>query len=160
MKAKLLNYLHTILTNPKDGMLYKVFMTQWFIPTKGDWIIQIKKDLQDFDISEDFELIASKSKLAYKASIKAKAKVYAIKILNMNKSRYKKLDKLEYVELKTRNYLIAKNLNLDQKRLIFKYRTRMADYGENFRAGREMVICPLCKIHLDSQFLGATAPLR
>ena len=77
----------------------------------------------------------------------------------MNKSRYKKLDKLEYVELKTRNYLIAKNLNLDQKRLIFKYRTRTADYGENFRAGREMVICPLCQIHLDSQFLCLECPV-
>ena len=85
--------------------------------------------------------------------------MYAIKILNMNKSRYKKLDKLEYVELKTRNYLIAKNLNLDQKRLIFKYRTRTADYGENFRAGREMVICPLCQIHLDSQFLCLECPV-
>ena len=27
----------------------------------------------------------------------------------------------------------------------------MAEYGENYRAGRTHVMCPLCKLHLDNQ---------
>ena len=27
----------------------------------------------------------------------------------------------------------------------------MAEFGENFRGGRESVLCPLCDFHLDSQ---------
>ena len=34
---------------------------------------------------------------------------------------------------------------------LFKFRTRMAPFGENFRAGRINSLCPLCLSHLDSQ---------
>ena len=34
------------------------------------------------------------------------------------------------------------------------YRVRMANYGENFRGLRNITLCPLCKIHLDSQKMG------
>ena len=35
----------------------------------------------------------------------------------------------------------------------------MADFGENFRAGREKVLCPLCTLHLDSQDMGPACPI-
>ena len=34
---------------------------------------------------------------------------------------------------------------------LFKYRTRMANYGENFRGMRDPVTCGLCKTHLENQ---------
>ena len=34
---------------------------------------------------------------------------------------------------------------------MFKYRTRMAKYGENFRGPSSQVMCPLCQMHEDSQ---------
>ena len=35
----------------------------------------------------------------------------------------------------------------------------MAEFGENFRAGRAQVMCPLCNLHLDSQILGYKCPV-
>ena len=35
----------------------------------------------------------------------------------------------------------------------------MAEYGENFRAGRIKVMCPFCNLHLDSQDLGYICPI-
>ena len=35
----------------------------------------------------------------------------------------------------------------------------MANYGDNYRAGREVVICPLCNMHIDSQFLCQHCPI-
>ena len=35
----------------------------------------------------------------------------------------------------------------------------MAEFGENFRAGREKVICSLCNLHLDSQDMSLICPL-
>ena len=34
---------------------------------------------------------------------------------------------------------------------LFKFRTRMADFGENFQAGTTEVLCPLCSKELDNQ---------
>ena len=66
---------------------------------------------------------------------------------------------LEYEEMTIQNYFLREDINIDQKRMLFRYRTRMADYGENFRAGKSEVICPLCKSHKDSQALGFVCPI-
>ena len=34
---------------------------------------------------------------------------------------------------------------------MFKFKTRMANYSENFKAGNETKPCPLCKEGLDTQ---------
>ena len=35
--------------------------------------------------------------------------------------------------------------------IIFKFRTHMADFGKNYRAGYDAFLCPLCLEHLDNQ---------
>ena len=37
--------------------------------------------------------------------------------------------------------------------MLLKYRTRMAEFGENFKAGRSNILCPLCELHPDGQHL-------
>ena len=34
-------------------MLYKVFLVQWLFPSKGDWTLQVKTDLEDFELPID-----------------------------------------------------------------------------------------------------------
>ena len=63
------------------------------------------------------------------------------------------MEKLDYNEIKMQKYLLSEQLKPKQKRLIFKYRTRMAEFGENYRGGRSQVMCPLCETHLDNQEL-------
>ena len=82
-----------------------------------------------------------------------KAKVYALKILLEKKSQHSKMDNVSYRDLKMQNYLLDENLTSEEMKTVFKYRTRMEDYGENFRGGKTQVICPLCSLHLDNQEL-------
>ena len=35
--------------------------------------------------------------------------------------------------------------------MLFRCRVRMEKFGENYRAGRSQVSCPLCHVHLDNQ---------
>ena len=51
-------------------MLYKFFETQQKYPIKGDWTLQVAEDLQDFDISGNFDFIKSKSKTSFKKLVK------------------------------------------------------------------------------------------
>ena len=112
---------------------------------------QIKNDLHDFEIESNLENLKLMSKDTYKKLIKRKAHDYAFNLLCRSKETYKKLNGLNYYEFKIQNYLLSKDYSLEEKTLIFKYRTRILNLGENFRAGREYVVCPLCKQHKDSQ---------
>ena len=58
---------------------------------------------------------------------------------------------LIYTELKIQDYLLLKNMNASQAKAMFKFRVRMAPFGENFRGGQSTVICPLCQGHPDGQ---------
>ena len=49
------------------------------------------------------------------------------------------------------DYLKDRKNRLEDALNIFKYKTHMADFGENFKAGADVVICPLCMDHEDSQ---------
>ena len=81
IKARRINYLHSILKRDKRGMLYSFFTTQWYSPSPGDWTEQVKLDLDDFNIQCDFEYIERKSTDAFKRLVKRKAKDLAIENL-------------------------------------------------------------------------------
>ena len=76
LKARRINYLHRILKSDKKRMLYSFFIIQWLNPTKGDWTEQVKVDLEDLGITDEFEWIERKSKDAFKRVVRSKAKEY------------------------------------------------------------------------------------
>ena len=39
----------------------------------------------------------------------------------------------------------------DEASAIFSFRTRMARFEENYKNGRNNVLCPLCHLHYDTQ---------
>ena len=53
--------------------------------------------------------------------------------------------------MEIQSYFLLPEIKVDQARNIFRFRTRMAPLGENFRGYKDSVICPLCKDDLDSQ---------
>ena len=159
MQVRRLNYLHSLLRSPKDGMLYKFFYVQWNFPSKGDWTELVKQDLLEFHITDNLETLAGMTKCAFKRMIKIKAMEVSFNSLRSKKQYYKKLASLEYTgELKIQNYLSDQTLSFEEKKLIFMFRTRMTLFGENFRAGRELTVCPLCRLHVDCQSLLLQCP--
>ena len=64
--------------------------------------------------------------------------------LNDTKDAHSKMDNLEYTEIKLQDYMKSPNLRMEEALNIFKFRMRMAEFGENFRAGADYVFCPLC----------------
>ena len=90
IKARRINYLYSILSREKTGMLYSFFLTQWHTPSKGDWTKQVKADLEEFKIPCSFEHILSKSKEAFKRLVKVKAREYAMEILRSQQAKHSK----------------------------------------------------------------------
>ena len=58
---------------------------------------------------------------------------------------------LSYNKLEMQTYFNLENMSAAQAKIVYSYRTRMASYGENFRAKNGQVMCPICGLHLDSQ---------
>ena len=67
--------------------------------------------------------------------------------------KHSKMKNLNYTSIMMQNYFKRTDLNVEQKKMIFKFRTRMSEFGENFRGGRDQVTCPLCETHMDKQEL-------
>ena len=140
-------------------MLYSFFTTQWHNPSKGDWTEQVRKDLEEFGIPCNFEHIRSKSKETFKKIVKVKAKELALQKLILKRDTHSKMANLVYTNLEIQKYLLREDMTTTQKRLVFKHRTRMANYGENYRGGLRQIMCPLCKSHVDDQDLSYTCPV-
>ena len=58
---------------------------------------------------------------------------------------------IHYAEFSMQKYLELKEMTASQAKVWFKFRVRMTPFGENFRGGKQTVMCPLCSMHPDSQ---------
>ena len=139
-------------------MLYQVFLTQWNNPTKGDWTETVRENLVEFGFNEEYEFLKNISKLSFKNTLKKKAKEVALDELLEKQSKHSKMDNVSYSELAIQDYFLLPGINVEEIRSVFKFSTRMAPYGENFRGNRDCVQCPLCSTHVDSQVLGLNCP--
>jgi hypothetical protein len=141
IKSRRLNYLYYLTKRSETEMLYKFFITQWNYPSvKGEWTEQARLDLAEFDICDDLQWIKSKSKLTFKNLVKAKARELTLDL----KKREGKMKDLFYVDLVMQEYLTDTRISPPQARAVFKYKTRMANFSDNFRGGEATKPCPLC----------------
>ena len=95
-------------------------MAQWLNPTKGDWTETLKQDLLDFGMPEDFQYFKTKSKLIIQNEVKRNANEYALKILNKQKEYHKKMNNLNYEELKTQSYFFKNGLRIEEIQNVLK----------------------------------------
>ena len=151
IKARRINYLHYLVRLGENDMLSKVFKAQWKYPVRDDWTTTVQQDLKDFDISLSIDEIKVKSQYSFKRLVKIKAKEYALDSLLTIKNRHSKMDKLEYVELKIQNYLNDDRIPVNEAQNLYRFRTRVADFKENFKNAYTNIACPLCLVQPDTQ---------
>ena len=153
IKSRRINYFHYLVNRDEDEMLYKFFMTQFNQPCKGDWTETVKQDLEELEIKCDFDFLKSKSKEVFKRLVKTKVKEAALEDLKSIQKKHSKMENIQYIELKRQQYFNIGNIGVEETRNIFRYRVRMAKFGDNFRGKLKNIMCPLCYSHLDSQSL-------
>ena len=110
-------FLHYILKRKEDDLLFKCFKAQYNEPTKGDWCSQIKMDLEEFGIDDDFNYLKKLSKYKMKKIIREAFKNNAFDDLLEKQMTYSKGNELVYGELKMRSYLKNQNINTKNKSL-------------------------------------------
>ena len=93
----------------------------------------------------------SKSKLTFKKIVKKHARELAFEWLIQKKESHSKMMNLSYSSLEMQEYLKDKNITVFQAKILFKVRTRMEHFGENFKGGAPTRPCPVCKASTDTQ---------
>ena len=65
IKCRRLNYLHYLVNSEETEMLSKFFHAQWENEVTNDWTLEVKKNLEEFEIPHNFEFLKSKSAPAF-----------------------------------------------------------------------------------------------
>ena len=158
VKARRVNYLHYLVKLQQSEMLSKFFYVQWYDSHPHDWTTQVKMDLLDLSLPNDLDEIRKKTTFSWKSLVRRKIREYEIKeLISIQQTQNKsKLDKLKYVELQQQEYFTS--LSVEQAKETFRFRTRMADFSENYKEGGQVKICPLCGHHDDTQTLSFICP--
>ena len=93
-------FLHHILQQKKDSLLYRFFIAQLENPTYRDWVSQVLEDLEILEISLEIEEIQTmkidKFKHIVKKSVKEKAFLYLLQKKTDRKSDNAKGKLIEY----------------------------------------------------------------
>ena len=127
-------------------------MEQWKNPAKrNEWTDQVKVDLHDLGLVDDLNWIRNKSKLMFKSLVKKQVSELALRELLKLKENHTKMANLEYSSLEMQAYMKDKDITVEQAKIIFKFRTRMANFSNNFKGGKPTAVCPLCLTDADMQ---------
>ena len=151
IKSRRIRYIHYLVRLDKDEMLYKVFLAQWKYPVKDDWTDMVKQDMKDLKIGLSFDEIRQKTEWSFKNLLKIKTKEYALQYLLKMKQKHSKMTNLEYKELTIQNYFKNENISVKEAQNLFKFRTRVAKFRENFKNNYEVRTCHLCLVQPDTQ---------
>ena len=124
-------------------------MAQWNYPVKDDWTHDVKQDLIDFDIQVDLNILSKFPKQAFKKLVKSKARKY--EIIDLLRNDLSKMENLYFDKIEMTKYLELNELTVTEAKAVFQFRSRMANFKDNYRGTNPYNICPLCRSHPDTQ---------
>ena len=117
IKQRRIMYLHYLLQQNDSSLIYRFLKTQIDDPSRGDWVLLVKQDLEDFSIDYTFEEIAKIKKDSFKTITKRATKETAFAWLTEEKENMSKINQIAYKITQQTQIPVsaAKNLPLTQE---------------------------------------------
>ena len=87
------------------------------------------------------------SKYQSKTLVKKRAKRFELtRLLELKVTKAKsKMKNVTYSDLKIQDYLLLNTINISEAKAMFKFRLRMAPFGENFKGDKKLYFVPSVK---------------
>ena len=121
-------------------------------PCKNDWSKQVEIDLKDLHLEAiNLEKLKATKKDVFKKTVKERIRALAFDDLMKKKKKHRKMNDLSYTKLEIKDYLRDEETSIEEKRTAFKWRTRMENFGHNYKGGRRDIPCHICGDHEDIQ---------
>ena len=125
IKSRRIMYLHYLLNRNENDMIWQFLNAQMKNPKNNDWYIDVKNDLDYFNIDLSCDQLKSMTKESLSKMVKEQSRKKALEDLLMVKNKHSKLDNIEYKKLEMQPYLKSKLFYRDDARLLFRLRSNM-----------------------------------
>ena len=158
IKERRLMFLHHILQQKEESLVFRFFMAQIKSPTTHDWVSTVLEDLEELDINIEIGDIKDLKKGKFKAIVKEKvtngAFQYLLKKKEARNSENAKGKLLIFSDFEMSEYLITKeyDFSIEEKKWLFKCRLEDIDIPRKWN--NESILCGNCKdIEFDQRHL-------
>ena len=154
VKQRRLNFLHYILSQEKESIIYRVFETQNRNRNKKDWVTSVEKDIEELELNISFEEIKEMTKDRWKNIVKNTIQQKTFMKLEAKKQTHSKVKDLEHIRLEMQDYFMPngiKDMNKEEVQLIFKIRSKSTDVKMNRKNQFETHECSVCSMENESQ---------
>ena len=153
IRKRRISFLHYILNQDQNSMLYKFLMTQLKNRKQKDWVSQVLEDIKDLKLNVDMEEIKLMKKSKLKHILKNSTEEKALEELEKKKAKHSKVMNIKHKQIKMQKYLKSNGLKMNQEEVqtIFKLRSRMTNVKTNFRGKYDNFECELCNEEDENQ---------
>ena len=153
IRERRLNFLHYILLQNADSVIFKVFETQYEERTSKDWVTTILSDLELCKLNVTFADIQKISKQTWKSLVKRSIRDKALKYLENLKQKHSKVKMLEHKRLKMQECFLPNELNVykEEIQLIFQLRCQVTKLKINLKGLYDTYECEVCMNEDESQ---------
>ena len=149
VKSKRLNYLHYILNEDKNDLIYQFLQIQLQKPTMKDWGSEVRQNIEELNMGVSLEDIEKIPKSTFKQLVRTKIKEHAFNYL-VNKKKSKTKD-VPHDELKIHE-ANKSEMNIDEKQFLFKCRSRMLEVKCNMKNDHlQDLKCSACGLEDETQ---------
>ena len=138
-------FFHSILHEEKDSMIYRFLKAQMENPDKGDWILDVKKNFEELNITESVEEIHNMSKLKFQKIVKKAVRAKSFSDLLKLKDSHTKVKNINFKNFEMQKYLKTKILSNHEVKFAFHTRSRMLDVKCNYSHSYTNLSCPACR---------------
>ena len=153
IRQRRLNFLHYILNQGADSMIFKVFEKQCKNRTKKDWVSTVLADLELVGLNVTFADIQLMSKAKWKNIVKRSISEKALENLETRKQMHSKVKELKHTKLEIQNYFLPNGYKMSKEeiQLIFKIRSRVIKVKKNLQGMYDTYECGVCLEEEESQ---------
>ena len=153
IRERRLNFLHYILKQDADSILFRMFEAHLESRTKKDWVSTVLSDLQICQINETFADIQIMTKVKWKNMNKIHIENRTHQQLETLKLNHSKVSNIEHNNLMMQNYLLPNKQDISKEdiQMIFKLRCKVIHVKMNMKALYKTYECEICKKEDESQ---------
>ena len=142
-------FYHSILHEDPNSLIYNFLQSQTKCPVKGDWILDVKKNLSELGITETEDQIRAMSRYRFQSRVKKAVRKKALDDLLKLKNTHNKVKHINFSELRIQEYLKSELLSNQEAKFLFHSRCRMLPVKTNYGNSFNENFCPLCKKNLE-----------
>ena len=154
IRERRLMFLHYILNEESNSLIYRFFQSQFKNKTKKDWVTTVLDDLEHLDLKYlTMETIKKMKKTSFKKLIKQKTFQKTFENFEKIKSSHLKVVNVEHCDIIMQKYLQPNTTKMTKEdaQLIFKLRCRMTEAKVNLKGKYDDLECGACGLEEESQ---------